>query len=445
MILVEERGCSDGFEAREGTAVVGGRLFFGGVDLFDLASEFGTPLFVLSRDLICSRLGELRREFLERYDNARAAYASKAFLCMAMCRIVDEAGLALDVVSGGELYTAMKAGFPAGRIEFHGNNKTRDELELALSYGVGRFIVDAPRELGMIEDILRSGCCKPYRPKALFRVNPGVDVETHGHIMTGHAGSKFGFPVDGEELYGLIGEAIDSELADFAGIHFHVGSQLFTNGSHIAATRRALDVLAEVKRRFGVEAPELNIGGGFGIRYVDGEAPVSYGEFLGPVMDEVTSVCAARGMKPPVVTVEPGRSVVGQAGVTLYTVGAIRESGGGRFVAVDGGMTDNIRPALYGAEYEAVIVNKADADADGAVALVGKCCESGDRLIEGARLAAAEPGDVVAVFATGAYGYSMASNYNKMPLPAVALVEDGKARLIVKRQTYDDLISRDLI
>jgi diaminopimelate decarboxylase len=437
-----------------------GRLFMDGVDLVSAAGEFGTPLYVMSRAAVDARIAELKRDFTDKYPNARAAYASKAFLCVAMCRIIDEAGLSLDVVSGGELYTAIRAGFPPERIEFHGNNKTPEELALALNYGVGRFIVDAPDELSLIEELLsRVGDARrkdtgavsfcpassSYRPKMLFRVNPGVDADTHGHIMTGHAGSKFGFPSDGEELYTLIGDAIRSGLVDFGGIHFHVGSQIFTNDSYLAALRCALEILKGIKDRYGCDAPELNIGGGFAIRYTSGDEPRSYGYYLDPVMRETVEYCAAHGIKTPTVTVEPGRSIVGEAGVTLYTVGAIREAQNGRtFVAVDGGMTDNIRPALYGAKYEAAVANKAGEPATETVTVVGKCCESGDRLIEEARLPAVTSGDILAVYSTGAYGYSMANNYPKLPLPAVALIEDGGARLIVKRQSYKDLISRDI-
>jgi diaminopimelate decarboxylase len=255
---------------------------------------------------------------------------------------------------------------------------------------------------------------------------------------------KFGFPADGEELYSLIGDAIGSGLVDFAGIHIHVGSQLFTNDAHLAALRRAFGIMEKIKDRYGCDMPELNIGGGFAIRYTAGDAPPPYGYYLEPVMSAVSEYCGSRGVAEPVVTVEPGRSIVGEAGVTLYTVGAMRENGGRRFVAVDGGMTDNIRPALYGAEYEAVVANKAGEPAGDTVTVVGKCCESGDRLIVDAKLQQAAAGDVLAVYSTGAYGYSMANNYNKLPLPAVALVDGGEARLIVRRQSYEDLVARDL-
>jgi diaminopimelate decarboxylase len=439
-----------------------GTLRMDGVDLTEAAAGFGTPLYVVSRAAIDGKIAELKRDFTEKYKGARAAYASKAFLCVAMCRIVEEAGLSLDVVSGGELFTAMRAGFPPERIEFHGNNKTPDELALALKYGVGRIIVDAPDELALTEDLLAA--FTSYRPKILFRVNPCVESDTHDHISTGHAGSKFGFPA-GSGLYALIGRALRSNRVDFAGIHFHVGSQLFENDSRLAALRCALEVVREIKIRYGYDVPELNIGGGFAIRYAGENEPGSYGYYLDPVMREAEEYCAANGLARPTIVVEPGRSIVGEAGVTLYTVGAIREAcgegtsahkrdgsfcavGGARgvrkFVAVDGGMTDNIRPALYGAKYEAVIANRADAPADETVTVVGKCCESGDRLIEDARLQAAVPGDILAVYSTGAYGYSMASNYNKLLLPAVALIENGSARLIVKRQSYEELAARDL-
>jgi diaminopimelate decarboxylase len=420
----------------------GGQLYFDGVSLPELAAEYGTPLYVLSRTQIRERIAELRSEFLDKYPNARAAYASKAFLSVAMCEIIDEEGLSLDVVSGGELYTAIKAGFPARRIEFHGNNKLYDELDMAIDYGVGFIIIDAFGELEMIEEIAQK-----HRKKVnvLFRINPAVETDTHEYISTGFKGSKFGFPAGGDTTLGLLKRAIDSEYTDLMGIHFHIGSQLFENKSHLDALKAALNIFKEVRDRYGYELPRINIGGGFGIRYTHEEERKPYGYFLAPVMETLKSYCQANSLTEPIIIVEPGRSIVGDAGLTLYTVGAIRDIKGiKKYISIDGGMPDNIRPALYGAKYEAVIANKADAQTDEIVTIVGKCCETGDRIIDDARLAKAERGDIIAVFSTGAYGYSMASNYNKLPVPAVVLVEEGKARTIVRRQTYEDMASRDL-
>jgi diaminopimelate decarboxylase len=429
----------------------GGQLYFDDVNLPELAAEYGTPLYVLSRTQIRERIAELRFDFLDKYPNAQAAYASKAFLARAMCEIIDEEGLSLDVVSGGELYTAVQAEFPAGRIEFHGNNKLYDELDMAIDYGVGLIIIDAFGELEMIEELAQK-----YKKKVniLFRINPAVDTDTHEYISTGFKGSKFGFPAGGEVTQGLLKRALDSPHVTLKGIHFHIGSQLFENKSHLDALSVALQMFKDVRDLYGYELPRINIGGGFGIRYTHEDERKPYRYFLSPVMDRVKEFCQVNSLTEPVIVVEPGRSIVGDAGLTLYTVGAIRGAydaegtkkadGTKKYVSIDGGMPDNIRPALYGARYEAVIAGKADTPKDDIVTIVGKCCETGDLIIDDAELQVAQRGDIIAVFSTGAYGYSMASNYNKLPVPAVVLVENGSARLIVRRQTYADMMSRDL-
>jgi diaminopimelate decarboxylase len=419
-----------------------GRLYFDGVDMPELAAEYGTPLYVLSRTQIRERIAELRSDFLDKYPGVQAAYASKAFLSKAMCEIINEEGLSLDVVSGGELYTAVKAEFPAERIEFHGNNKLYGELDMAISYGVGLIIIDAFGELEMIEELAQK-----YNRKVnvLFRINPAVDTNTHEYISTGFKGSKFGFPAGGEVTLGLLKRAIDSPYTDLLGIHFHIGSQLFENKSHLDALNVALRIFKDVHDKYGYELPRINIGGGFGIKYTHEDERRPYGYFLAPVMDEVRSFCQDNSLTVPVIVVEPGRSIVGDAGLTLYTVGAIRDINGvKKYVSIDGGMPDNIRPALYGAKYEAVNASRAGAPKDEIVTIVGKCCETGDRIIDDAELQKTCRGDIIAVFSTGAYGYSMASNYNKLPVPAVVLTENGEAHLIVRRQTYADMASRDL-
>jgi diaminopimelate decarboxylase len=407
-----------------------------------LAAEFGTPLYVFSKSEIVKRIAEIKNMFLDKYKNTRAAYASKAFLTIAMCRIVEEQGLSLDVVSGGELYTAIRAGFPAERIEFHGNNKSREELEMAIEYGVGHIIVDAFDELSMIEEL-----CARYgkTTNVLYRITPEVDADTHKYISTGKRGSKFGFSVDESVIYPLLKEAIDSKYVKPAGLHFHIGSQLFENDSRMQALAEALKIYKGVRDRYGYELTEINVGGGFGIVYTSGDERKPFSYFLDPVMDETERYCRENSLPVPTIVIEPGRSIVGEAGITLYTVGSVKEIDGVRtYVSVDGGMSDNIRPALYGAEYEGVIANKASEALVKTVTVCGKCCESGDKLIKDALLADARRGDTLAIFSTGAYGYSMANNYNKQPIPAVVMIEEGRARLIVKRQSYCDLIRNDV-
>lgn len=415
-----------------------GTLFFDGCDTPELAARYGTPLYVLSETEIVSRLAELRSCFLEQYPNTRAAYACKAFCTPAMLRLVMREGMCIDVVSGGELYTALRAGFPPERIEFNGNNKLPAELEMAVDAGIGRIIVDGLQELPLLESICRK---KGKRMNILYRITPGIKASSHDYIVTGKKDSKFGIPLDDDVIYPAVEAAIRSEYVDFLGFHYHIGSQLFDNEPYLQALEVALGLVRETRKRFGVTARELNIGGGYGIRYTTEKRP-PYSYFLDPVMARLDRFCADEGMERPAVVVEPGRSVVGEAGLTLYTVGSVKEIRGVRkYVSVDGGMTDNIRPALYQAVYEGVLANRAVEPAAEPVTVCGKCCESGDILMRDVMLPSARAGDILAVFSTGAYGYSMASNYNHNPIPAVVLVKEGRSELIVRRQTYDDLLS----
>jgi diaminopimelate decarboxylase len=422
--------------------VKGNTLYFDGANTVALAAKYGTPLYVYSKSEILKRVAEIKRMFLDKHKNTRAAYASKAFLTLAMCNIIRDEGLSLDVVSGGELYTAIMAGFPAGRIEFHGNNKSYEELEMAIEYGVGHIIIDACDELDMIE-----GICEDFGRMAnvLFRITPEVNADTHKYISTGRKGSKFGFPVGGKALFPLLKKAIDSPWVQLAGLHFHIGSQLFENETHLQALEEALKIYRDLRDDCGYVMPELNVGGGFGIRYTGQDERQDFSFFLDPIMARVAEFCEEQQLPEPIVVIEPGRSIVGEAGITLYSVGSVKEIEGVRkYVSVDGGMSDNIRPALYGARYEGLIANKAAEEGTEQVTVCGKCCESGDKLIRDASLPPAQRGDVLAVFSTGAYGYSMANNYNKQAIPAVIMVEEGKSRLIVRRQTYRDMIRNEL-
>lgn len=419
-----------------------GTLYFDGCNTVDLAEKYNTPLYVVSETEIVRRFDELKDCFVNRYERTRVAYASKAFSTLAMYKLCQREGMCIDVVSGGELFTAISCDFPAQNIEFNGNNKSYEELEMAIDYGVGRIIVDGLTELDMIEEICKT---KAKIANVLYRITPGVRSDSHDYIVTGRKDSKFGIPLDEHILYPYIERAISSPCIDFKGFHFHVGSQLHDNSSHLQALDILLHHVTEVKRRFDCEVQELNLGGGFGVTYTDEERkPFSY--FLEPMMEKIEGFFAQEGMKRPAIVIEPGRSIVAEAGISLYRVGQIKNIPDLRtYVSVDGGMTDNIRPALYGAKYSAVIAGRADEPAETEVTICGKCCESGDILIKDLFLPKVEQGDILAVFSTGAYGYSMASNYNKNPIPAVVFVKEGRSEVIVKRQTYQDLIKNEVL
>lgn len=419
-----------------------GILYFDECNAVELAKKYKTPLYVFSETEIVNRFNELKQCFLERYDNTRVAYAAKAFCTTAMCKLAAREGMCIDVVSGGELYTAIQAQFPPERIEFNGNNKQYDEIEMAIDYGIGRIIIDGLQELSLIENICKQ---KGKKVEVLYRITPGVKSDSHDYIVTGKKDSKFGIPLDEHVIFPAVEAAIRSEHVDFLGFHFHVGSQLFDHTSHLQALEIVLFLINAVKERFDYVISELNIGGGFGVTYTNEERrPFSY--FLDPMMARIEEFFAQIGAPRPAIVIEPGRSIVAEAGLSLYTIGSIKDIEGVRkYVSVDGGMTDNIRPALYQAIYTGVIANKADQPKNDQVTICGKCCESGDILIRDIDIADAVAGDIFAIFSTGAYGYSMASNYNKNVIPAVVLVKNGRDELIVKRQSYEQLIQNELL
>ncbi len=418
-------------------------LYFDGCDTVELAKRYGTPLYVMSETAIVEKCKEIRDTFLNKYEKTRAAYAAKAFLTLSMCKIIEREGLCLDVVSGGELYTAIKASFPAEKIEFNGNNKSIEEIELAVDYQIGRIIVDGLDELELIENICKE---KGKKINILYRITPGVKSDSHDYIVTGKKDSKFGIPLDDEVIYPAIEQAIKSPYVKFMGFHFHVGSQLHNNESHLKALDVALKLIRETKEKYDYVTPELNIGGGFGVTYTEEDNKKPYAYFLDPMMEKINNLSMEINITRPEVVIEPGRSIVAEAGLTLYTVGTVKDIKGIRkYVSVDGGMTDNIRPALYQAKYDGLAVNKADETKSDVVTICGKCCESGDILIRDAKVTELKRGDIFAIFTTGAYGYTMASNYNKNPLPAVVLAKEGKSELIVKRQSYDHMIENEII
>lgn len=417
--------------------------YFSGYDTVKLAKEYGTPLYVISEDMIQERCREVREVFLKKYPNTRAVYASKAFLTLAMCKIIEREGLGLDVVSGGELYTALKAGFPTENIMFHGNNKSWEELQLAVENNVGRIVVDNLYELEMLETIAKE---QQKRVKVLFRVAPGVEGHTHEYIMTGQKDSKFGIPLEPEKIHEIVGQVMTSENLELTGFHFHLGSQLFENDIYIGAICVMMRLAKELKDKLGFNLTELNTGGGFGIRYIDEDQPKPLHFFTDAIMETVKKQCELYHLDMPTVIIEPGRWIIGEAGITLYTIGAIKEIAGIRtYASIDGGLPDNPRPALYKAKYRAVVANKNNQDLSMTATIAGKCCETGDILIWDLKTPQLQSGDVLAVFSTGAYNFSMASNYNRIPRPAVVLLKDGKAEVIVERESYEDLIARERI
>lgn len=419
-----------------------GHLTIGGVDTVELAKEFGTPLYVMDEETVRTACRSFKESIDKNYGKGVPLYASKAFSCKEVYRIVTQEGIDVDVVSGGEIYTALEAGFPAEKMFFHGNNKTPDEIKYALDAGVGHIVVDDVSELYLLNDIAGE---TGKKPQILFRIKPGIDAHTHNFIRTGQIDSKFGFALENGEALAAVKTAQNMENVELVGVHCHIGSQIFELEPFVLAARVMLNFIAQVRDETGLVISKLNLGGGFGIKYLDSDNPREYGEFMGAVSEEVHKACGELGLEIPEIFIEPGRSIVGPAGITLYTVGVVKEIKDIRtYVAVDGGMTDNPRYALYQADYEAVVANKANEPKDFEVTIAGKCCESGDLIQENTKIQRCGRGDILAVLATGAYNYSMASNYNRIPRPAVVMVKDGKARLIVKRETYADLTKNDI-
>ncbi|MBT2283749.1 diaminopimelate decarboxylase [Paenibacillus polymyxa] len=420
-----------------------GHLEIGGVDATDLKEQFGTPLYVVDEQLVRERCREYMEAFRASGLGFQVAYASKAFCVMAMCALAAEEGLSLDVVSDGELFTALQAGFPAERIHFHGNNKTLEEIEMALDAEIGCFVVDNFNELHLLQAVAAD---KNRKVNILLRVTPGVEAHTHEYISTGQTDSKFGFDIGNGTAFEAIDLASKQSNLVLLGVHSHIGSQIFEVEGFQMAVQRVAEFAASVYERLHVAFKVVNLGGGFGIRYIDGDTPLEVAQYVKAITDAVKNHFAQIGYAVPEIWVEPGRSIVGEAGTTLYTVGTSKDIPGVRkYVAVDGGMTDNPRPALYESKYEAVLANRANEAAQETVSVAGKCCESGDMLIWDLDLPKVESGDLLAVACTGAYNYSMASNYNRIRRPAVVFVKDGQGDVVVRRETYQDIIQNDLV
>ena len=419
-----------------------GSLEIGGVDTIELVNEHSTPLYVMDQTLIEETIDKMKDAFKSDRFETQIAYAGKAFLTMAMVKIVDEKGLDLDVVSEGELYTAYKAGFPMNRVHMHGNNKTARELEMAIELGIKEIVIDNEDEIAKIEDICRE---KGKKQAVLLRIDPGIEAHTHQYIKTSGLTSKFGISLFQKNLFDIVKRINDSEFLEFKGFNTHIGSQIFQSAFFMFALDEIFKYLDRLKKELGIIVETVNMGGGFGVYYTEEDDPAPIDDVLKEVITytEAMEIKYRIGFKT--LCIEPGRSIVGNAGTTLYTVGGIKETVGGKtYVFVDGGMADNIRPALYQAQYEAAILGDMNAIPDKEVTLAGKFCESGDVLIDKVKLANPKVGDLVGITTTGAYCYSMSSNYNRFAKPAVVFVKDGKSKVVVKRETLDDLIRNDL-
>lgn len=415
-----------------------GHLEIGGCDCVDLAGEFGTPLFVMDEEHIRAQCRRFRESFAGYGVETEIIYASKAFISTAMCQLVADEGLSLDVMGGGELYLAVKSGLSAGRIFMHGNNKTPDELKLALELGVGHIVVDSYDELHLLNKLAGEA---GKRQVILLRITPGIKPETHGYIQTGQVDSKFGFGLSDGIALEAVKKALEMPNLRLEGIHAHIGSQIFVLHSYEKAVEIVMGFLADIRNETGVTLGVFNMGGGLGIKYKVADEPSTIEDFAEVILEGVKKEAAEHDFPIPKVMVEPGRAIVGNAGVTLYTVGTIKDIPGVRtYISVDGGMSDNLRPMLYGAIYEAHLANRMKDEKTRTVTIAGKHCESGDVLVKEALLPEPKVGDVLVTLATGAYGYVMANNYNKQPRPAVVLVKDGKAKIIVARETYEDLL-----
>jgi len=433
-----------------GTQVINskGHLEIGGCDTVELAQSFGTPLYVMDEALVRQNCRDYLESFRKRYPNTEIAFAGKAFLNTAMCRILDQEGLSLDVASAGETYTALKAGFPVERLYLHGNNKSQCELSMALDHGIGRIVVDNMRELELLNSL---AVAAGKQAEILLRLTPGIDPHTHRLIRIGQADTKFGMNINDGTAMAAVRRALECPGIVFRGIHCHIGSQLLEMEAHCGAVRIFVEFLRDLRDETGYAIEEMSTGGGLGIRYVEEQSPPTIDAFAETITSTLDRCLHEFKLDHHLKLIqEPGRSIVGPAGITLYTIGPIKtvpiteDPGHRTYVAVDGGLMDNPRPALYQAAYTPLVANRANAPATEIVTVSGKHCET-DTLISNARIAPVEPGDIMAVLCTGAYNYSMASNYNRFPRPAVVLVEDGQADVIVKRETLDDVMKNDVI
>lgn len=424
-----------------------GHLEIGGMDTVRLAEQFGTPLYVFDVVHIRNMMRVYKTTLEKEYGgNGLVLYASKAFSCGAIYAIAKQEGIGVDVVSGGELYTALTAGFPMDKVYMHGNNKLERELEFAVSNGVGCIVVDSFSEADLLDGIAQR---KGTRQNVLLRINPGIEAHTHAFVQTARTDSKFGFSTSDGTAESITKYVLSKKNLLLKGYHCHIGSQIFEKQSFVLAAQKVMDFMASMKKKHNYEADEINLGGGFGVWYTDDDPmlqPSDYSEYLKAIIDTIKTNAQEHGLKLPRLLIEPGRSIIGEAGITLYTVGAIKDIAGvKKYVAIDGGMFDNPRYALYQSKYTVLLANRANEACTEKVTIAGKCCESGDIIAVDVPIPEAKSGDILAVLTTGAYNYSMASNYNRNFVPPAVLVKDGKAEYIIKPQTYEDLVRNDII
>ena len=420
-----------------------GHLTFAGVDTTVLAKEYKTPLYVIDEN----RIREKCRTYLDAMKKhfgkeSTALYASKALSFKDIYRIIKDEGMSVDVVSGGEIYTAKEAGFPMENVYFHGNNKTDDEIEYAIDCGVGYFMGDCREELMSIDRIAGK---KGIVQKVILRLTPGIDTHTYEAVRTGQVDSKFGTAIETGQAMEMVEYTLSLKNISLEGFHCHVGSQVFDGQSFCDSADIMIDFILAVKEKLGYEAQILNLGGGYGVRYVDEDPYLDIEKSIGEVSSHIKEKCKNAGIRMPRILMEPGRSIVADAGLTLYSVGSVKTITGYKsYVAIDGGMTDNPRYALYGSKYSALIANKANEKKDFKCTIAGKCCESGDLIAEDIMLQTCEKGDILAVLTTGAYNYSMSSNYNRIPRPPIVILKDKESRVAVKRETYGDVVKNDI-
>lgn len=424
-----------------------GHLEIGGCDSIDLAKRFGTPLYVFDEAYIRKMMRTYVASLKDNYDaNGIVLYASKAFSCKAIYRIAQSEGVGVDVVSGGELYTALSAGFPADKIYMHGNNKTPEELEYAVDSGVGIIVVDSYLEADRLDKLCGE---RGIKQCVLIRINPGVEAHTHAYVQTATPDSKFGFSIANGTADDITRYVLSKNNLLLKGFHCHIGSQIFEKQSFVLAAQKMMNFISLIAKKIGYTASILNIGGGFGIYYTDEDPKLNendYAEYLKVLCDEIKKQASDLNIAPPYIALEPGRSIVGEAGVTLYTAGAIKDIPGvKKYIAVDGGMFDNPRYALYQSKYTVVAAGNMNAPRNNKVTISGKCCESGDIIAVNVPLPEVESGDIIAVLSTGAYNYSMASNYNRNAIPQAIIVNDGVAETIIKKQSYEDIARNDVI
>jgi diaminopimelate decarboxylase len=420
-----------------------GHLCIGGCDVVDLAEEFGTPLYLFDELTLRHKCREFKDEFCKYYPDTLVIYASKAVLNRALALIFEEEGLGLDVVSGGELSIAHSVNFPLAEVYFHGNNKTPEELNLALDWGVGRIVVDNFYELELLDRLVGE---RGISQNILLRLTPGVDPHTHQYTTTGTIESKFGFPLATGQAEEAVNQALSASNLNLLGLHFHLGSPVPEVQPYELAMELVLGFAREMNRKFGFDLREFDIGGGFAVPYTQDSKVPTIADYARALTGKSNGLISGLGLSRPRLIIEPGRAIVGQAGVALYKVGAIKEIPGiKKYVCVDGGISDNIRPALYGAKYEALVANKALKAEREVVTIAGKLCQSGDILVKDINLASMHSGDIIAIPVCGAYSIPMSSNYNAMPKPAIVMVKESRARLIRRRETYQDMMNLDLI